>query len=66
MFQGESERASENRNLAHVTVAPITRKPAGQVMLEVQFEVDAQGALVVHARERGKDEPITVAVEPAS
>ncbi|MCP4447804.1 MAG: Hsp70 family protein [Myxococcales bacterium] len=66
IFQGESPKASENRSLAHVTVDPITRKPAGEVVLEVTFEVDAHGALVVLAKERGENSPITVAVEPTS
>tara|TARA_R110002096_G_scaffold77896_10_gene183440 strand:+ start:4599 stop:6647 length:2049 start_codon:yes stop_codon:yes gene_type:complete len=66
VFQGESPKASENRRLAHVTIQPISLMPAGEVMLEVQFEVDTQGALVVQAKERGKSEPTRVAIEPFS
>lgn len=66
ILQGESEVASENRPLATVRVAPITQAPAGDVTLELKVEIDEAGALVVHANEKGSEDPTSVAIEPFS
>jgi molecular chaperone DnaK len=66
ILQGESEVASENRPLATVSVAPITQAPAGDVILELKVQMDEAGALVVHAKEKGSEDPTSVAIEPFS
>ncbi len=62
VLQGESRHAEENELLGEFVLTGLRRAPAGQVEVEVTFEIDADGIVSVHARdlETGKEQSITV------
>ena len=62
VLQGESERAAENEPLGEFILTGLRSAPAGQVEVEVTFEINADGIVSVHAKdlETGKSQSITV------
>jgi molecular chaperone DnaK len=62
VLQGESQRAEENELLGEFILTGLRRAPAGQVEVEVTFEINADGIVSVHAKdlETGKEQSITV------
>jgi molecular chaperone DnaK len=62
VMQGESERAEENELLGEFVLDGLRRAPAGQVEIEVTFEINADGIVAVQAKdlETGKEQAITV------
>ncbi|MCS6857931.1 MAG: Hsp70 family protein, partial [Sandaracinaceae bacterium] len=62
VMQGESKRAEENELLGEFALTGLRPAPAGQVEIEVTFEINADGIVSVHARdlETGKEQSITV------
>ena len=62
VLQGESRRAEENEMLGEFILTGLRRAPAGQVEVEVSFEINADGIVSVHAKdiETGKEQSITV------
>jgi len=62
VMQGESRRADENELLGEFILTGLRRAPAGQVEVEVTFEINADGIVSVHAKdmETGKEQSITV------
>ncbi|MDH5673513.1 MAG: molecular chaperone DnaK [Myxococcales bacterium] len=62
VMQGESARASENELLGEFILTGLRRAPAGQVEVEVTFEINADGIVSVHATdlETGQQQSITV------
>ena len=62
VMQGESRRADENELLGEFILTSLRRAPAGQVEVEVTFEINADGIVSVHAKdmETGKEQSITV------
>lgn len=62
VMQGESRRAEENELLGEFILTGLRRAPAGQVEVEVTFEINADGIVSVHAKdlETGKAQSITV------
>ena len=62
VLQGESRRADENELLGEFILTGLRRAPAGQVEVEVTFEINADGIVSVHAKdvETGKEQSITV------
>ena len=62
VMQGESRRADENELLGEFILTGLRRAPAGQVEIEVTFEINADGIVSVHAKdlETGKAQSITV------
>jgi molecular chaperone DnaK len=62
VLQGESKRADENELLGEFILTGLRRAPAGQVEVEVTFEINADGIVSVHAKdvETGKEQSITV------
>jgi molecular chaperone DnaK len=62
VMQGESRRADENELLGEFILTGLRRAPAGQVEVEVTFEINADGIVSVHAKdlETGKAQSITV------
>jgi molecular chaperone DnaK len=62
VMQGESHRADENELLGEFILSNLRRAPAGQVEVEVTFEINSDGIVSVHAKdmETGKQQSITV------
>ncbi len=62
VLQGESRRADENELLGEFILTGLRRASAGQVEIDVAFEINADGIVSVHARdvETGKEQSITV------
>jgi molecular chaperone DnaK len=62
VMQGESNRADGNELLGEFILTGLRRAPAGQVEIEVTFEINADGIVSVHAKdlETGKAQSITV------
>jgi len=61
-MQGESRRAEENELLGEFILTGLRRAPAGQVEVEVTFEINADGIVSVRAKdlETGQQQSITV------
>jgi molecular chaperone DnaK len=55
VLQGERERAADNRVLGRMRLEGIRPAPRGVPQIEVTFDVDANGILNVHARDRDTD-----------
>jgi molecular chaperone DnaK len=62
VMQGESERAEENELLGEFLLDGLRRASAGQVEIDVTFEINADGIVSVQAKdlETGKEQAITV------
>lgn len=62
VFQGERVNCEDNTSLGEFTLAPIPPMKAGEAVLEVIFEVDANGILKVTATEKstGRTANITI------
>jgi L1 cell adhesion molecule like protein len=62
VFQGERVNCEDNTSLGEFTLAPIPPMKAGDAVLEVIFEVDANGILKVTATEKstGRTANITI------
>ncbi|MFT5355693.1 MAG: molecular chaperone DnaK [Polyangiales bacterium] len=62
VLQGESRRAEENELLGEFILTGLRRAPAGEVEVEVTFEINADGIVSVHAKDKetGKEQSITV------
>ncbi|TXD32165.1 molecular chaperone DnaK [Lujinxingia vulgaris] len=62
VLQGESPNAEENEMLGEFVLSGLRRAPAGEVEVEVAFEISADGIVSVQARdlETGKEQSITV------
>jgi molecular chaperone DnaK len=62
VMQGESHRADENELLGEFILTGLRRAPAGQVEIEVTFEINSDGIVSVHAKdlETGQQQSITV------
>jgi len=62
VLQGESKKADENELLGEFILTGLRRAPAGEVEVDVTFEINADGIVSVHAKdmETGKEQSITV------
>ncbi|MCA9666726.1 MAG: molecular chaperone DnaK [Myxococcales bacterium] len=62
VLQGEAERAEENELLGEFILTGLRRAPKGEVEIEVQFEISADGIVSVSAKdmETGQQQSITV------
>jgi molecular chaperone DnaK len=62
VLQGESHRAEENELLGEFILTGLRRAAAGQVEVDVTFEINADGIVSVHAKdlETGQQQSITV------
>jgi molecular chaperone DnaK len=62
VMQGESAQAEENELLGEFVLGGLRRAKAGEVEVEVTFEINADGIVSVHAKdmETGKEQSITV------
>lgn len=52
VLQGESERAADNEVLGELVLSPLRKVRRGEVEIEVQFDISADGILSVSARDR--------------
>ncbi len=62
VMQGQSTLAAESELLGEFILTGLRRAPAGQVEIEVTFEINADGIVSVHAKDKetGKEQSITV------
>jgi molecular chaperone DnaK len=62
VLQGEREMARDNRTLGNFRLEGIPPAPRGIPQVEVTFDIDANGILNVHAKDRatGKEQRITI------
>jgi len=62
VYQGEREMAADNKLLGNFSLDGIPPAPRGMPQIEVSFDVDANGILNVHAKDRGtgKEQKITI------
>lgn len=64
VFQGERDMVKDNRRLAEFNLTGIPAMPAGLPKVEVSFLINADGILVVHARELRSGIEQTIEVKP--
>ncbi len=64
VFQGERDLVKDNRRLAGFNLTGIPGMPAGLPKVEVSFLINADGILVVHAKELRSGMEQTVEVKP--
>jgi molecular chaperone DnaK len=62
VVQGERELAADNKSLARFILDGIAPAPRGVPQVEVSFDIDANGIVNVHARDKatGKEQHITI------
>jgi molecular chaperone DnaK len=62
VYQGEREMASGNKSLGEFNLEGIPPAPRGIPQIEVTFDIDANGILHVHAKDKGtgKENKITI------
>ncbi|MCX7970729.1 MAG: molecular chaperone DnaK [Negativicutes bacterium] len=62
VLQGEREMAADNRTLGRFRLGDIPMAPRGMPQIEVTFDIDANGILMVSARDKntGKEQSITI------
>jgi molecular chaperone DnaK len=53
VFQGEREMASDNKMLGQFDLVGIPPSPRGMPQIEVTFDIDANGIVNVHAKDKG-------------
>lgn len=64
VFQGERDLVKDNRKLAEFNLTGIPGMPAGLPKVEVQFLIDADGILIVKAKELRSGIEQTIEVKP--
>ena len=67
IFQGDNEHVSKNEQLGEFTFSGIRPAPAGQVQVEITFDVNVEGILTMYAKDptTGKELKTTVRVTSA-
>ncbi|GAA5524128.1 chaperone protein DnaK [Microbulbifer aestuariivivens] len=62
VVQGERKQASQNKSLGRFDLADIPPAPRGMPQIEVTFDIDANGILHVHAKDKatGKEQSIVI------
>lgn len=62
VLQGEREQASANKSLGRFDLVGIPPSPRGMPQIEVTFDIDANGILHVHAKDKatGKEQSIVI------
>jgi molecular chaperone DnaK len=66
VLQGEREMAKDNRSLARFDLLGIPPAPRGVPQIEVSFEIDADGILLVSAHDKGTGKGQEVDIQPSS
>src|SRR5919204_21834 len=62
VVQGERDRAADNKSLGKFDLTDIPPAPRGMPQVEVSFDIDANGILNVHAKDKatGKEQKIVI------
>ncbi|MGD8309736.1 MAG: Hsp70 family protein, partial [Chromatiales bacterium] len=62
VLQGERERAADNKSLGRFDLTDIPTAPRGVPQIEVKFDIDANGILNVHAKDKatGREQSIVI------
>lgn len=62
VVQGERKQAAQNKSLGRFDLADIPAAPRGMPQIEVTFDIDANGILNVHAKDKatGKEQSIVI------
>ncbi len=62
VVQGERKQAAQNKSLGRFDLADIPPSPRGMPQIEVTFDIDANGILNVHAKDKatGKEQSIVI------
>ena len=62
VLQGERERAQDNKSLGRFDLTDIPAKPRGLPLIEVAFDIDANGIINVSAKDKetGKEQKIVI------
>ena len=62
VLQGEAEMADRNKSLGRFQLSDIPPAPRGMPQIEVTFDIDANGIVNVHAKDRGtgKEQSMTI------
>ncbi|MFI4914250.1 MAG: molecular chaperone DnaK [Steroidobacterales bacterium] len=62
VLQGERDRAADNKSLGKFDLSDIPPAPRGMPQVEVTFDIDANGILNVHAKDKatGKEQKIII------
>jgi len=62
VLQGERDRAADNKSLGKFDLSEIPPQPRGMPQIEVSFDIDANGILNVHAKDKatGKEQKIVI------
>jgi molecular chaperone DnaK len=63
VLQGERPMASDNKSLGKFRLEGIPAMPAGVPQIEVTFDIDANGILHVHAKERSTNKEASITIE---
>src|ERR1700680_2553452 len=66
VLQGEGEMARDNRSLGKFRLEGILPAPRGRPLIEVAFEIDANGIVHVSAKDLGTGKAHEIIVEAAS
>jgi molecular chaperone DnaK len=66
IYQGEQEKASQNRHLGRFVLGDLPLRKAGEVRVEVLFTLDADGVLEVSATVLESGQAASVRIEAAS
>ncbi|MCD4795804.1 MAG: molecular chaperone DnaK [Candidatus Cloacimonetes bacterium] len=63
VLQGERSMAADNRRLGNFELTGIPAAPRGMPQIEVTFDIDANGILHVHAKDKGTGKEQSIKIE---
>ncbi|HXZ87209.1 MAG TPA: molecular chaperone DnaK [Candidatus Binataceae bacterium] len=66
VFQGEREMAADNKLLGQFDLVGIPPAPRGLPQIEVTFDIDANGIVNVHAKDRGTNKEQSIRITASS
>jgi molecular chaperone HscA len=64
VYQGERDMVKDNRRLAEFNLTGIPGMPAGMAKVEISFLINADGILLVHAKELRSGIEQSIEVKP--
>ena len=66
VLQGERTRAAENKSLGRFNLTDIPPAPRGVPQIEVTFDIDANGILHVHAKDKATNKEQSIVIKAGS